>query len=73
MAKPRLFSWNVNGLRAAQRKGFLDWLYNTQPDILGLQETRCHPEQLDKELRQPQGYHTYWAAAERKGYSGVAL
>ncbi len=69
----RLFSWNVNGLRAAQRKGFLPWLYDAKPDILGLQETKCHPEQLEKELRKPMGYHTYWAAAERKGYSGVAL
>ncbi len=68
-----LYSWNVNGLRAAQRKGFLDWLYETQPDILGIQETKCHPDQLDEELRQPEGYHTYWASAEKKGYSGVAL
>jgi exodeoxyribonuclease-3 len=57
-----LYSWNVNGLRAAQRKGFLDWLYETQPDVLGVQETKCHPEQLDEELRQPKGYYTYWAS-----------
>ncbi|MDX1416210.1 MAG: exodeoxyribonuclease III [Candidatus Promineifilaceae bacterium] len=68
-----LFSWNVNGLRAAHRKGFLDWLHATQPDVLGIQETKCHPEQLDDELRQPDGYFTYWASAEKKGYSGVAL
>jgi exodeoxyribonuclease-3 len=68
-----LYSWNVNGLRAAQRKGFLDWLDATQPDILGLQETKCAPHQLDDALRAPPGYHTYWAAAERGGYSGVAL
>jgi exodeoxyribonuclease-3 len=68
-----LFSWNVNGVRAAQRKGFLDWLYEAQPDILGIQETKCHPDQLDEELRRPKGYYTYWAAAEKKGYSGVAL
>lgn len=69
----RLYSWNVNGLRAVAKKGFLEWLEGTQPDILGLQETKCHPEQLPEEIRQPPGYHTYWAAAERKGYSGVAL
>lgn len=68
-----LYSWNVNGIRAAARKGFLDWLNQAQPDILGLQETRCHPDQLDDALRRPSGYHTYWAWAEKKGYSGVAL
>ena len=68
-----LISWNVNGIRAAQRKGFLDWLSKVQPDILCVQETKAHPDQLDDELRQADGYHTYWASAEKKGYSGVAL
>ena len=68
-----LFSWNVNGIRAARKKGFLEWLAEAKPDILGLQETKCHPDQLDDELRNPPGYHTYWASAEKKGYSGVAL
>jgi exodeoxyribonuclease-3 len=69
-----LYSWNVNGLRAVHRKGiFLEWLERTQPDILGIQETKCHPDQLDEALRNPPGYFSYWAAAERGGYSGVAL
>ena len=69
-----LYSWNVNGLRAVHRKGiFLEWLERTQPDILGLQETRCRPDQLGEELLRPAGYHTYWAAAERGGYSGVPI
>jgi len=68
-----LTSWNVNGIRAAHRKGFLSWLEQASPDILGIQETKCHPDQLDDELRNPPGYHTYWAYAEKKGYSGVAL
>jgi exodeoxyribonuclease-3 len=68
-----LYSWNVNGIRAAQRKGLLDWLALTDPDILCLQETKAHPDQLDSELQAPDGYHTYWASAKRKGYSGVAL
>lgn len=68
-----LYSWNVNGIRAAQKKGILDWLHKTKPDILGIQETKAHPDQLDEELRNPEGYHSYWASAERKGYSGVAL
>lgn len=69
----QLYAWNVNGIRAAQKKGFLDWLYATQPDILGIQETKAHPDQLDEALLKPEGYHTYWASATRKGYSGVAL
>lgn len=68
-----VMSWNVNGLRAAERKGFLDWLAQAGPDILGLQETKCRPDQLDAAVRQPAGYTTYWASAEKKGYSGVAL
>lgn len=69
----KLISWNVNGLRAVQKKGFLDWLAREQPDILGLQETKAAPEQLDALLLQPPAYTTYWASAKRKGYSGVAL
>ncbi len=68
-----LYSWNVNGLRAAHKKGFLEWLYTSSPDVLAVQETKCHPDQLVDELRNPHGYHTYWASAEKKGYSGVAL
>ncbi len=68
-----LYSWNVNGVRAAQRKGFLDWFHQTSPDILCIQETKASPDQLDPELRDPEGYHAIWASAERKGYSGVAL
>jgi exodeoxyribonuclease-3 len=69
----RLFSWNVNGIRSCERKGFLDWLAVVKPDILGLQETRAHPEQLGEKLRQPDGYRVHFNPAERKGYSGVAL
>ncbi|GAB4512597.1 MAG: exodeoxyribonuclease III [Anaerolineae bacterium] len=69
----KLYSWNVNGIRAVQKKGFLMWLDQESPDIVGLQETKAHPEQLDELLIAPPGYNTYWASAERKGYSGVAL
>lgn len=68
-----LYSWNVNGIRAAHRKGFLSWMDETAPDILCVQETKAHPEQLEPGLREPEGYHVYWSSAERKGYSGVAL
>lgn len=70
----RLYSWNVNGIRAAQKKGFLDWLDATQPDMLAIQETKAHPDQLDEALKSPPGYHTYWAwSTVKKGYSGVVL
>jgi len=68
----RIISWNVNGIRAAERKGLLDWLAQERPEVLCLQEIKARPEQLSNELRQPAGYHTYWHSAERKGYSGVA-
>ena len=69
----KLVSWNVNGIRAAQKKGFLDWFREVDADILSVQETKAWPEQLDDELREPEGYHSYWATAEKKGYSGVGL
>ena len=69
----RLLSWNVNGIRAIEKKGFIDWLHKDSPDILCLQETKGHPEQLTDELLSPNGYLTYWSAAEKKGYSGTAV
>ena len=69
----KLISWNVNGIRAAQRKGLLDWLEQEQPDMLCLQETKARPEQLDTALLSPTGYQSYFASAEKKGYSGVAI
>ena len=68
----KLISWNVNGIRAVQKKGFLEWLERESPDILCVQETKAHPGQLDVFLLNPPGYHVYWNAAEKKGYSGVA-
>lgn len=69
----KLISWNVNGIRASLGKGFLEWLNKESPDILGIQETKSHPDQLTFDILHPAGYHTYWSAAERKGYSGVAV
>ncbi len=68
-----ILSWNVNGIRAIAKKGFLDWLKESDPDILCLQETKCHPSQLGEDLLSPLGYQSYWSAAEKKGYSGVAV
>lgn len=73
MKKYSLISWNVNGIRAIANKGFLPWLKRTKPDILALQETKAHPDQLTKELLNPEGYFSYWHLGERKGYSGVGL
>jgi len=69
----KLFSWNVNGIRAITRKGFLEWVHDTDPDILCLQETKAHPDQLTMEILSPRGYSTFWSSAVRKGYSGVAI
>jgi exodeoxyribonuclease-3 len=69
--KVRLLSWNVNGIRAIQKKGFLDWFKNANPDILCLQETKAHPDQLDDVLKNVNGYESHFSSAEKKGYSGV--
>jgi len=65
-------SYNVNGIRAALRKGLLDWLKTTDCDILCIQETKAMQEQVDVGLFEELGYHHYWHSAEKKGYSGVA-
>jgi len=72
MKETKILCWNVNGIRAASRHGFLEWLYRESLDILCLQETKAHPEQLGRDLQEPHGYHAYWNYPERKGYSGVA-
>ena len=69
----RLVSWNVNGLRACARKGFLGFLDASGADVVGIQELRALPSQLPPALRAPKGWHAAFAPAERKGYSGVAL
>ncbi|MFO8009480.1 MAG: exodeoxyribonuclease III [Dehalococcoidia bacterium] len=73
MAEIKILSWNVNGIRAAKEKGFLELLKQRSPDILCPQETKAHLDQLKPDLLQPEGYITYWNYPERKGYSGVAL
>ena len=70
----KLISWNVNGLRAVYKKGALSPVWKQNPDILFLNETKAHKEQLPPELQNPPGYHAYLnSATTRKGYSGVAL
>lgn len=67
-----IYCWNINGIRAAEKKGLLAWLTQTAPDVLCLQETKADPIELSDQLLRPPGYRSYWAAAEKKGYSGVA-
>ena len=67
-----ILSWNINGIRAGLKKGFLDWLRKESPDVLCLQETKAAPAQLPPELLYPNGYQACWNWAERLGYSGVA-
>jgi len=69
----RIFSWNVNGLRAVVKKGFFDWLESEGPDVVCLQEIKARTEDLDEKILNPKGYHAFWNPAERKGYSGVAI
>lgn len=68
----KLFSWNVNGIRALEKKGFSTWLQGAGADVVMLQETKCSPEQLTNTLCKPDGFHAEWCAADKKGYSGVA-
>ncbi len=67
----KIISWNVNGIRACIKKGFLKFVKKEDPDILCLQEVKAHPEQVDMNLSSYE--HHYWNSAERKGYSGVAI
>jgi exodeoxyribonuclease III len=70
----KIISYNVNGIRAALKKGFVEWLNAADPDILCLQETKAQKEQLDLSVFEEAGYtHHYWFSAQKKGYSGVAI
>lgn len=70
----KLLSWNVNGIRAVHKKGFIDWLLKENADIVCVQETKAHPEQLPKELISINGYQSFFSSSiVKKGYSGVAV
>lgn len=70
----KLISWNVNGIRAWQRKGLIEWFKKESPDFLCIQETKAEKEQLSKELLEIDGYYIYFNSSnERKGYSGTAI
>lgn len=69
----KIYSYNVNGIRAAINKGFLDWLKQEGPDIISIQETKAHKDQVETKLLDELGYHHIWFSAEKKGYSSVAV
>lgn len=74
MYSMKIVSYNVNGIRAALKKGFLDWLVAANPDVICLQEIKAQEDQLDLSLFKAAGYpYTYWFSAQKKGYSGVAI
>ena len=69
----KIISWNINGIRAAEKKGFLDFMKKENPDIICLQETKAHPDQLSDALKNIPGYEAHFVLGEKKGYSGVAV
>jgi exodeoxyribonuclease III (xth) len=72
----RIVTWNVNGIRAVEKRGFVDWLVKENPDVLCLNETKAEPGQLSPELLNPPAkkpYHAFWASAKKRGYSGTAI
>lgn len=68
----KIISWNVNGLRSVLQKGLVEFREEQKPDVLCLQETKCHPDQLEKEIKSPPPWTSFWSSARRPGYSGVA-
>ncbi len=73
MSKVRILSYNVNGIRAAMKKGWLEWLANNPADIICVQETKAHKDDVDYRSLEALGFHHYWFSAQKKGYSGVAI
>lgn len=70
----KIISYNVNGIRAALKKGFIDWLKSANPDVICLQEIKAQEDQLDLSVFEDAGYaYNYWFSAQKKGYSGVAI
>ena len=73
MEKLKLYSWNVNGIRASIKKGIVEWINKEQPDIFCTQETKAQFHQLPESIINVSGYTSYWNSAEKPGYSGVSI
>lgn len=69
----KIISYNLNGIRAALNKGLLDWIKESEADIIGFQETKAQPDQIPVTYFEEAGYHSYWFSAKKKGYSGVGI
>ena len=69
----KIYSYNVNGIRAAINKGFADWLKTEDPEVVCIQETKARKEQVETSLFENLGYHHYWHSAQKKGYSGLLI
>lgn len=69
----KIYSWNLNGIRAMEKKGFIQWIDEEKPDILCIQETKIQSDQIEDKIKNIKGYKSYFSCAERKGYSGVAV
>lgn len=69
----KLVSWNVNGIRACAKGGFLKWFVKENADIVCVQEIKATPDQLEDDLKNPLKYHAIWNPAEKPGYSGTAI
>lgn len=73
MKKIKMLSWNVNGIRAVEKKGAMDWFFKDKPNILCLQEIKAQEDQIPEKLKDVSGYQSHFTCAERKGYSGVGI
>ncbi len=69
----KLVSWNVNGIRACGKNGFLNWFADEKADVVCVQEIKARPEQLDPSFQNPLKYHSFWNPADKPGYSGTAV
>ena len=69
----RLVSWNVNGIRAVEKKGFVDWVNKEQPNIICLQEIKAEKDQFPKKVLGLENYNFFISSAQKKGYSGVCV
>ena len=69
----KVISYNINGIRAAIKKGLINWLKEIDVDVICFQEIKANKDQFDDDLFIELGYHCYWYSAEKKGYSGVAI
>ncbi len=68
----KIISWNVNGIRSIIQKGFFEFMESQNPELLCIQETKAHPDQLEDSVQSPLGWKVFWSAAQRPGYSGTA-